>query len=402
MAFDHDLASISSESSWKEQLLHSYQSLKDLVRAGLISESEAHALEPIGKDFKVRITPYYAALISPQSDCPIRLQAIPHIQEQDPQFPEWVKTWSQKLYQADSPLCGDAIGDLRHLAAPRLTHRYHQRAILHLSSMCALYCRFCFRKTHLNDQGRTLYEGSLDEAFSYLEKHPEIQELILTGGDPLSTSDRALKRIFERVSSLGTIRTLRIHSKMAVTLPTRFTSELLSLFAQDWGFEICLVSHFNHPKELTTLAREKIRALKKTGITLLNQSVLLHKVNDSTSVLKALFEGLYHTGVIPYYLHHPDWTAGTFHFRVSIEKGQSLMRSLRGVMSGPALPDYILDIPGGYGKISLLDGVSCKKYEDLPKDPHHPIQGSLYQILPPSTRASSPNLPLLYLDLSPS
>ena len=392
-------SSVITESCWKQQLRHSYQTLEDLVRAGLLSETEATSLQSVGKEFKIRITPYYAQLIEARADCPIRLQAIPHIHEEEPKFPEWVKTWSQKLYQTDSPFRGDAIGDLRHLSTPRLTHRYEQRAILHLSSLCAMYCRFCFRKTHLNDQERTLYDGSLDPAFSYLEQHREIQELILTGGDPLSVTDEALARIFQRVSAIPHIKTLRIHSKMAVTLPSRLTSELRSLFSQDWNFQICLVSHFNHPKELTSLAREKLRALKKTGVTLLNQSVLLHQVNDSIPVLKDLFEGLYEIGVIPYYLHHPDWTAGTFHFRVSIEKGQALMRSLRGILSGPALPDYVLDIPGGYGKISLLDGSFCKKLQDLPNDPNHPFRGSIYEVLPPQTRSKISSAPVLYLDL---
>lgn len=388
------------ESQWKQELLNSYTSGTDLAKAGIITELEAARLGKVSELFKIRITPYYANLISSDPACPIRLQAIPQTQEEDPEFPQWVKHWSEKLYQKPSPMSNDAIGDIRNLAAPRITHRYPQRAILHLSSLCAMYCRFCFRKTHLNDQDRTLYDGSLDEAFAYLKTHTEIEELILTGGDPLSVTDEALRRVFERVSEIKNIKVVRIHSKMAVTLPARFNSSLLSILSKDWGFQLILVSHFNHPKELTPLAKEKIKALKKTGVTLLNQSVLLRRVNDSATTLEALFQGLYQIGVIPYYLHHPDWTAGTFHFRLSIEQGRTLMRALRGRLSGPALPDYILDIPGGYGKISLLDESSCKKLQDLERDCPSEISGSLYELTPPHTRIDSIHSPILYLDLS--
>ena len=390
----------SNETCWKQELLNAYTSSEDLVQAGLITSTESATLKKIGGQFKIRITPYYSKLIGTDPLCPIRLQAIPQAQEEEPEFPEWVKQWSRRIYKKDSPLSQDAIGDIRNLAAPRLTHRYPQRAILHLSSMCAMYCRFCFRKTHLNDQERTLYDGSLDQAFSYLKEHSEIEEVILTGGDPLSVTDEALARVFERLSDLKNIKVLRIHSKMAVTLPARFTPSLLQVLSKDWSFQVCLVSHFNHPKELTPLAKEKIRDLRKAGVPLLNQSVLLRRVNDSAPILEELFQGLYQIGVIPYYLHHPDWTAGTFHFRLSIEHGRALMRTLRGRLSGPALPDYILDIPGGYGKISLLDESSCKKIQSLEQGYSSKFQGSVYEVYPPHTRTTLASEPLLYFDLS--
>ena len=170
---------------------------------------------------------------------------------------------------------------------------------------------------------------------------------------------------------------------MAVTLPSRITSSLLEIFERKWGYQLCIVNHFNHPKELSPQAALSLRNLKKAGITLLNQSVLLNGINASVECLTTLFQSLYEIGVIPYYLHHPDWTPGTFHFRISIEKGQEIVSQLRGTLSGPALPDYILGIPQGYGKISLL-GQDVRKLKNLhefhPGSNKEPIHGALYEI----------------------
>ncbi len=399
----------SPQDEWKQELLHSYTSVSDLLRNHLVSDSEAQKLENIGEKFRVRITPYYAKIMSKSPECPIRKQAIPHLGEEDPQLPEWASQLSQEIYGRPTPWHHDAIGDIRNLAAPRLTHRYENRAILHLSSLCAVYCRFCFRKSHLNDDERTLYEGTLDPALRYLKGAEKIHELILTGGDPLSVTDAALKSLFERINQIPHIRTVRIHSRMTVTLPSRFTSSLLEILGQNWNFHINLVSHFNHPNELTLEAKLGLRRLNRIGITLLNQSVLLRGINNSVECLHDLFQTLYETGVIPYYLHHPDWTPGTFDFRLGIEEGQKLMTQLRGLLSGPALPQYILDIPQGYGKISLLDA-NVKKLKSFPmarplSQRNHTshidhLQGAVYEIITPATRAGGRNTHL-YLDLFP-
>ena len=189
----------SDSENWKQQLLRSYSSIADLCKATLITSVEADKLQSLGEKFKVRVTPYYASLMEASSECPIRKQAIPHLGEGDPILPEWATRMSQEIYRRPYPWDVDAIGDIQNLAAPRITHRYRHRAILHLSSMCAVYCRFCFRKSHLNDDERTLYEGQLEPAFNYLEENTEIRELILTGGDPLFLSDAALNRVLERV-----------------------------------------------------------------------------------------------------------------------------------------------------------------------------------------------------------
>jgi lysine 2,3-aminomutase len=395
--------STSSLEEWRQEFLNSYSSVADLIKNRLVSSQEAVQLNSLGERFKVRITPYYANLMEPRVDCPIRLQAIPHLGEEDPVLPQSFQDISQRIYQRSSPWHGDAIGDVKNLAVPRLTHRYENRAILHLSSICAVYCRFCFRKSHLNDDEKTLYEGSLDEAIEYIGSHTEIRELILTGGDPLSSTDSVIRRLFERVSSIEHIRMLRIHSRMAVTLPSRFTPALLDLFRKDWNFSLTLVSHFNHPQEITYEARTALKNLRKTGITLLNQSVLLKGVNSDFECLKTLFQTLYENGVIPFYLHHPDWTPGTFHFRISIDEGRKLYAQLKGHLSGPALPHYILDIPQGYGKIALSDPSLAKKIQSLVPDSLHSnskIGGAIYELTPPTIRKPQ-NQPILYLDLYP-
>jgi lysine 2,3-aminomutase len=391
-------------SEWKQELLQSFTSISDLTKSQLITTTEAAQLNQLGEQFKVRITPYYAGLMSSSPHCPIRKQAIPDLGEADPVLPEWISKLSQQIYGRPTPWNQDAIGDVKNLAAPRITHRYRNRAILHLSSMCAVFCRFCFRKSHLNDSERTLYEGSLDPAFQYLEANSEIRELILTGGDPLSISDLALKKTLERVSQIRNIKTVRIHSRMPVTLPSRFTSDLLEVLGHPWGFNLVIVSHFNHPKELTPAAIQSIKQIKKAGLTLLNQSVLLRGINNSLECLQDLFQGLYEAGVIPFYLHHPDWTPGTFHFRVSVEEGRNLFSHLKGLVPGPALPHYILDIPQGFGKTSLMDN-SLVKLEELPSsshsDPHASgIRGAIYKVSAPSTRKGDQSH-YTYLDLFP-
>lgn len=388
---------------WKEELLQSISSVSDLLQANLISSQEATHLESVGNQFKVRITPYYASLMSNSRDCPIRKQAIPELNELDPALPTWAKQWSQEIYHRPTPWTIDAIGDIQNLAVPRLTHRYGNRAILHLSSLCGVYCRFCFRKSHLNDAERTLYEGSLDPAIDYLSKTPSIRELILTGGDPLSTSDQALKKLLDRIHLIPSIKTVRIHSRMAVTLPSRFSSDLLELFEIPRNFNLVLVSHFNHPKELSPLARNALREIRRTGVQLFNQSVLLKGINASADCLGSLFQELYETGVVPFYLHHPDWTPGTVHFRTSLEEGKAIYSQLKGKISGPALPHYILDIPQGYGKVTIHDG-SVRKLMDLPE--HRDtrvssdcrIRGAVYQVTAPTTRAQVPT-EHRYLDL---
>jgi lysine 2,3-aminomutase len=290
------------------------------------------------------------------------------------------------------PWTSDPIGDLARLAAPRLTHRYGNRVILHVSAACALYCRFCFRKSHLNATEEALYKGQLAPAIAYLQAHPEVREVILTGGDPLSVPDGPLARLLGQLEAIPHIKRVRIHSRMPVTLPARLTAELADLLANR-RFTTCLVAHFNHPRELTPVALAKLERLRRRGVVVYNQAVLLRGINNHEDTLFDLFQTLYEAGVTPYYLHHPDWTPGTFHFRVPIAQGRALMTALSGRLSGPAVPHYVLDVPGGHGKVRLLDASCTQLEERVTPD----LAGALHRLALPNTRAGS-DAPALYAE----
>jgi lysine 2,3-aminomutase len=390
---------------WSRQLAESYTSVQSLREAGLLAPDEADRLASLGDRYQIRVTPYYAGLMSNEPDCPIRLQAIPALGEEDPAtLPEWATEWSRRVYGRASPWTSDPIGDLDRLAAPRLTHRYGNRAILHLSTMCAVYCRFCFRKSHLNEREASLYDGSLDPAFGYLASHPEIRELILTGGDPLSLTDAALARVLDRASGIPSLRVVRIHSRMAVTLPDRLSEELAAELGRErvssagHGLSVHLVSHFNHPREWTRDAREGLGRLRRAGVPLFNQNVILRGVNDSSDTLAELYQGLYEAGVTPMYLHYPDWTPGTFQFRPGVSRAQAIARSLRGRLPGAAIPHLVVDLPGGLGKVSLTDATT-REIEAMPEKAAREtgVSGAVYEVSSPRTRDGQ-GTPL-YLDL---
>jgi lysine 2,3-aminomutase len=371
--------------TWITELQKSYRSYDDLLSAGILTPGRLSksTFDSLAQKYQFRLPRYYAALIDPTDPrCPIAAQALPHGHEQDPELGPKHQGASQRIYGRATPWSTDPIGDLSRLAAPRLTHRYGNRALLHVSSSCSMYCRFCFRKNHLGEREDKLYGGDYGTAFTYLRQHPEITEVILTGGDPLSLIDGALLKLMnDLANATPSLRVLRIHSRMPVTLPHRLTKELgamLGEFSKNTNVKVVLVTHFNHPKELTDFAKNKLEEfIRLSRALVLNQSVLLVGVNNNTSTLSCLLQELYNLGIAPYYLHHPDWTAGTFYCRISIEEGRRLYGALRGVVSGPALPRYVLDVPGGLGKIDLIDS-EVIKIEDLPQE--NGLCGAIYQV----------------------
>lgn len=364
--------------SWVQQLQSAYSSMQQLIDAGLVKQGEQQALSLIEQQYRIRIPQYYAALIGAEENCPIRLQALPNFLEDDinlEQFwPQWAREWCLQAYGRPYPWIADAIGDVAKQGAPRLTHRYRNRVLLHWTSSCGLYCRFCFRKSHLNTKEKALYEGSFDAAFQYISHHPEIREVIFTGGDPLTSSDFSLSQAFQKLASIPHIQHVRVHSKLPTTLPDRLTHELAALLRQQ-PFFTTLTLHCNHPKELTSHTQKRLLFFARKGIRLLNQSVILRAVNDSPTTLSTLFQQLYECGVTPYYLHYPDWTPGTFHFRPSIERAMNCMEAIQSCLSGPALPRLVLDLPGGLGKIPLLQ----KKNFCVEKRQQGHLRGQLYQ-----------------------
>lgn len=320
--------------TWQEQLKDAISSPQGLEHYAFFRSRGLTT----GLRFKTLVPRYYLGLIDagdPQD--PIAKMAFPA---------------SEEAVQTPSAL-RDPIGDLARQAAPRLTHRYKDRALLHVTNLCPMYCRFCFRKNLMNERDENLYSGGFGEAFAYLSKHPEIEEVILTGGDPWMLSDEKLSALVDGlVAAAPGLKRLRFHSRMPVTLPARVTPALLAAVKKS-GIRTFVVTHFNHAREVTAEARAAARLLLDAGFTVLNQSVLLKGVNDSPATLRELFLALGNEGVLPYYLHHCDLVAGAEHFRTSIAEGRRIWTELRGTLPGYLIPEYILDTPGGWGKIPV-------------------------------------------------
>lgn len=308
-----------------------------LVEAGLAAPERLAELEAVAGRYAIGLTAALAELIRPgdQAD-PIARQFVPDARElvHDPAETE------------------DPIGDDAKSPVRGLVHRYPDRVLIKLVSTCAVYCRFCFRRERVGPGLASLSESDLAAALAYVRARVAIREVILTGGDPLTLSPRRLTKVTQSIAAVGHVRTIRWHTRLPVAAPERVTAALAD--ALDAGERTVVVAvHANHPRELTPAARAACRRLNARGIMLVSQSVLLKGVNDDADTLEALMRAFLEARVKPYYLHHGDLAPGTSHWRVPIEKGQALMSALRSRLSGLALPAYMLDIPGGHGKVPL-------------------------------------------------
>lgn len=247
----------------------------------------------------------------------------------------------------------DPIGDDPHSPVPGLVHRYPDRVLLKPVSVCAAYCRFCFRRASVGPQGKTLTPAELDAALDYIRAHPAVFEVILSGGDPLLLAPHRLAALRERLEALPHLGVVRIHTRLPLQDPARITPALAEALASP-RLALFIALHINHPAEFTPEVAEALGHLRRgAGASLVVQSVLLRGVNDDVETLEALFRACLRHGLKPYYLHHPDRAPGTDHFHLPIATGQALMRALRGRLSGLALPTYVLDRPGGRGKVPL-------------------------------------------------
>ncbi len=321
--------------TWQDELRHSVRSAAALRQAA--GSAVAPDLEAVLDEYKMAIPPYYLRLIDWDDPAdPIRRQAVA--------APGELVTLPEELH--------DPIGDRRWSPVPRLTHRYPDRVLIYPTYLCSMYCRFCFRKEQLNESESGYPHDDLAPALAYVAGHPEVREVILTGGDPLVLGDDKLARLLARIDAIPHVEAIRIHTRVPVTLPMRVTPELGAVLGS--VRMLWIVTHFNHPRELTPEAVAACRLLHRSGAHLLNQNVLLKGVNDRAAVLAELYRGLvYRAGVKPYYLHHCDMTRGVGGFRTTIAEGQAIMKQLRGHISGLCLPTYVLDIPGGAGKSPL-------------------------------------------------
>lgn len=323
---------------WQQELRDTIRSLEALT--AVIPDLDLEQLRLVLQDMRLAITPHSAKLIDfTNPEDPLLKISVPHTKE---------------LVVTPEELV-DPIGDEAKSPIPFLTHRYPDRVLIYATFFCALSCRFCFRrfKTGQATPGPTATD--LDRIVDYLVHHPEVDEVILTGGDPLTLVDTQLEELFRRFRNIPSIARIRIHSRVPVNLPSRLTPALVRLFQtyQDASHPLYLVTHFNHPREIAPENIEAIARLIDAGIVVRNQHVLLRGVNDSVETLTALYKQLTNIRVVNYYLHQLDLARGTNHFRVPLEEGLELMRKLQGNLSGITLPKYMLDLPGGKGKIPL-------------------------------------------------
>jgi lysine 2,3-aminomutase len=309
-----------------------------LFDGGLISSDQRAALETIAARYAIALPPALAELIDRSDPAdPIARQFIPDIAELD--------------HRPDE--LADPIGDDVHSPVEGIVHRYPDRVLFKLTHICAVYCRFCFRREMIGPhKPNALSPQKVARALDYIRAHPEIWEVILTGGDPLILSARRLRAVMKELAKIDHVKVIRIHTRMPVADPECITPGLVRAMKIK-GKATYVAVHVNHPRELTRQARSACARMADAGIPLLAQTVLLAGVNDTPDVMGDLMRALVECRIKPYYLHHGDLAPGTAHLRTDIATGQNLVRSLRGQISGLCQPTYVLDIPGGHGKSPL-------------------------------------------------
>jgi lysine 2,3-aminomutase len=318
--------------------------LRDLTAlhdAGLIEPDRLPALQQVAARYAIAITSEMVGLIDPSDPAdPIARQFAPHEGELD----------HLPIERADP------IGDDVHSPVEGLVHRYPDRVLLKLNHVCAVYCRFCFRRETVGkpDSG-VLSPAAMDAAMDYIAADRAIWEVILTGGDPLVLSPRRLAEVMDRLSAIDHVKVVRLHTRVPAVDPAAITPELTAALKRG-GKAVYVALHANHARELTPAARAACAALVDAGIPMVSQTVLLAGVNDNPETLGELMRAFVETRIKPYYLHHPDLAPGTSAFRATISEGQALMRALRGRLSGLCQPAYVLDIPGGHGKVPIGPG----------------------------------------------
>lgn len=312
----------------------------ELVAAGLAPPEKLADLARVAERYALAITPEIAALID---------RADPR----DPIARQFVPDAAELTATPDER--ADPIGDDTHSPVEGIVHRYPDRVLLKLVNVCAVYCRFCFRREMVGPGKQMLSPDKLDAALGYITAHPQIWEVILTGGDPLVLSARRLGEVIRRIATIDHVKIVRLHTRLPVVSPAKITPALVRALKAP-GKTTYVALHANHPRELTPQVRAACARIVDAGIPMVSQSVLLRGVNDDAATLEALMRAFVECRIKPYYLHHADLAPGTSHFRTTLREGQALMRTLRGRVSGLAQPTYVLDIPGGHGKVPVGPG----------------------------------------------
>ena len=325
---------------WKEQNHDAVRTLAQLQERLSLNPDDLSALDDVLHLFQMKITPYYLNLIDPNDpDDPLRKMAVPDVRE-----------LHIKEGEMDDPI-GDTNHALHNHPEKAITHRYPDRVLLHVTPQCGGYCRFCFRRRIVGRKECCPKPEELQKALDYIQRNNTIHEVILTGGDPFTLEDAQILSILNSIKKIGHIRTIRIHTRMPAWNPFRLTDDLVQILRE--ARPLWLVTHFNHAREVTETAVQHLSKCLDAGIPILNQSVLLKGINDTLEAQQDLGWALIRPGIKPYYLHHVDLAKGISHFRVEIEDGLKLLKTMRGKMPGYAIPHYMFDIPGGYGKVPL-------------------------------------------------
>src|SRR5579871_2619132 len=319
----------------KSNLATTLRTPAELIGRGLARAADLPELEKVASRYAVAVTPVIAELIDPGNpDDPIARQFIPTADELATQPGE----------------TADPIGDHAHSPVAGIVHRYPDRVLFKLVHVCAVYCRFCFRREMVGPgKATTLSEGAYNNALAYIRAHSEIWEVILTGGDPLMLSPRRLSEVMADLAQIDHVKVIRIHSRVPVAEPQRISDKMVAALKVE-GAATWVSLHANHVRELTPNARAACAALVDAGIPMVSQTVLLRGVNDDPETLEALMRGFVECRIKPYYLHHGDLAPGTSHLRTTLAQGQEIMRTLRGRVSGLCQPEFVVDIPGGHGK----------------------------------------------------
>jgi len=322
--------------NWRWHLRHRIKAKGDLKKIIRLTPEEEAGIDQLGNKLSMAITPYFASMMHPQDpQCPIRRQCVPTVHE--------LQTHSEELV--------DPCGEDKYSPVHGLVHRYPDRVLFLVTEMCAMYCRYCTRSRMVGDGKRSLSTATYDAAFDYIRKNKKIRDVLISGGDPLILPNHLLAYLIRKIREIPHVEFIRIGTRMPVSLPQRVTPELAQILKEHGPIWMSL--HFTHHKEVTARVREACALLADNGIPLGSQTVLLRGINDKPRTMKKLMHELLKIRVRPYYIYQCDPVVGSRHFRTPINAGLKIIESLRGHTSGYAVPTYVVDAPGGGGKIPI-------------------------------------------------
>ena len=329
-------ATLADWEDWRWQIRNRIRTLDQISKLMKLTPHEERGVKGAGDKLTMSIPPYFAALIDENDPgCPIRLQSVPLDYE-------FETTENEML---------DPCGEEKNSEVHGLVHRYPDRVLFLVNEMCAMYCRYCTRSRMVGDGNHTLNTSTYDAALNYIRKHTEIRDVLISGGDPLTLGDRMLEYLISSVKAIPHVEFVRIGTRIPVTLPQRITPELIAMFKK--YSPLWMSVHFNHAKEVTPRVKHACNMIADAGIPMGSQTVLLRGVNDDPAVMKKLFHELLKIRVRPYYIYQCDPIIGSRHFRTTVETGINIIQNLRGHTTGYAVPTYVIDGPGGGGKIPV-------------------------------------------------